>query len=146
MRIMVKYIGMISAFKVGCLMSLLPLLCGAAVFLLYPVVISNGRTSFNCTGALVLPMLIFGVIGAFLSGVGAAFQALVYNVVALIFGGIEIRLTDLDAGSYEKQKQGEAPAYINQLPPMGRYSDHLPPMEEPKTPGVPRPIYRGEKR
>lgn len=92
MRVSIKYIGILSAFKFGCLMSIIPVVLVVFILLLSPVVVSNRGTSVNVTGVLTIPIIAYGIFAGFASGVFFAFQAILFNIVAFFFGGLEVKL------------------------------------------------------
>ena len=92
MRVTLKSIGILSAFKVGCFMSFLPILAVVAILLLAPIVINTNQGPMNITGAMTLPIILYGIGAGFLAGLGMALWAALYDLVALLFGGFVIKL------------------------------------------------------
>ena len=100
MRAHVKRVSIWSAAKVGCLMTALPIICVASFLLLALI---NPALAFAPSLEMQLRLLgggssaVFVIIAyAFFAGIGTAlvwgFTAIIYNVVAFLFGGVEISL------------------------------------------------------
>lgn len=92
MRVSIKSIGILSAFKVGCLMAFFPFICIVLALLLSPIVVNNRGQSINITGLMSLPTLLYGLVVGVGTGLVFGFQAALYNLVAKLFGGLEVNL------------------------------------------------------
>lgn len=100
MRVQVKYISVWSAVKVGCLMTVIPIVCITG-FLLLVVLMPAVAFTRNLSAQLNLigggsSAAFFIIAGGFLAGIGTAISwastAMLYNTIAWLFGGIKVDL------------------------------------------------------
>jgi hypothetical protein len=117
MKVSIKRVSMWSAAKVGCLMSALPIMCiaiTAIALLVSPATVVSPslhhqlRVFGNSATAFFFVMLYAVGVGC-VSAIGWGMAAFVYNVVSMLFGGIEVSLRRED-GSMRVQPTSPPPA------------------------------------
>jgi uncharacterized membrane protein len=96
-RSVIAYIGMTSAFKVGCFMAIVPAVAVAIIAASTFIVLSNfSIEAVRIVLNFVLPGLLYLLLAGLGGGVAFLFQAFVYNVVSAIFGGLEMNIKTED--------------------------------------------------
>lgn len=88
MKVRIKRVGILSAFKAGCLMSTLPIVFLTLLLLvaiLNPeVLIRSGLAAVSVPTTLAITIVLVGI-GA---GIAGAIQAIIYNITSLIGGSV----------------------------------------------------------
>lgn len=102
MRVNVKYVSLISAFKMGCAFTLVTTLFLSVPYLfcslfgLIPLLSMAGLASIKGLPSILansyVAIVLLAILGAFSVAISWAFAALIYNVAAVITGGLNIKL------------------------------------------------------
>ncbi|MGH2545205.1 MAG: hypothetical protein ACRDIB_20635 [Ardenticatenaceae bacterium] len=104
-RVIVRHVSLGSAFKVGVVLSallfaifgLILLLFSSALTAMIGTVAQEAGQGLPLPGQMMAGGIVFYIVGIFayglLGGIGFAIQALFYNIVAGIVGGLEIDLS-----------------------------------------------------
>lgn len=100
MRVSIKRVSISSAAKIGCLMSALPIICMATASI---VLLTAPTTAFSpslqyqlrvlggSASAMILAVLYALGVGL-VAAIGWGLAAFIYNIVSMLFGGLEISL------------------------------------------------------
>jgi hypothetical protein len=101
-RVNVKYVSLISAFKMGCAFTLVTTLFLSVPYLfcslfgLIPLLSMAGLASIKGLPSILansyVAIVLLAILGAFSVAISWAFAALIYNVAAVITGGLNIKL------------------------------------------------------
>lgn len=134
MRVSIARIGIISAFKVGCLLYLAPFVC--IVLMLVASFLFGGLTAkgvpvpasivSSLTGGSLLSVsvLFYGLFGGIIAGLVVALYALFYNIIARVVGGLEIDLIRLSIAPV-RQKPEPAEPTMKQDPVKQQIKERL---------------------
>jgi hypothetical protein len=96
-RSVVEYIGMVSAFKVGCFMAIVPAFFIAIIAGSTFIVMNQfSTTAMSFVLTLALPFILYLILAGLGGGLAFFFQAFVYNIVSAIFGGLELNIKTED--------------------------------------------------